>query len=169
MSCRIQIVDYDPQWPKSFAREADRISAALGSLALRIEHTGSTSVPGLVAKPVVDMLLVVPSSSDEAAYSPALHAAGYVLVIREPDWFEHRMFNRQDSAVNLHVFTSGCAEIDRILLFRNWFRSDVADCDLYARTKRELAQAEWPSVQCYADAKSEVIGQIIARAQALPL
>jgi len=163
---RILIVDYDPQWPELFRREADSIRAVLGSRALRIEHTGSTSVPGLAAKPIVDMLLVVADSSDEDAYVPALEAAGYLLRIRETDWYEHRMFNRTDTGINLHVFSSGCPEIDRVLMFRDWLRNSAADRDLYARTKLALARQEWQDVQSYADAKTAVIEEIILRARA---
>jgi GrpB-like predicted nucleotidyltransferase (UPF0157 family) len=165
LSCRIPIVDYDPQWPVLFGREADRIRAALGSRALRIEHTGSTSVPGLVAKPIIDVLLVVTDSGDEDVYVPALEAAGYLLRVREANWYEHRMFNRPDTEINLHVFSSGCPEIDRMLMFRDWLRADAADRDLYARTKLALAQKEWKYVQNYADAKTVVIEEIIARAR----
>ena len=161
---RILIVDYDPRWPELFGREADRIRAVLGSRALRIEHTGSTSVLGLVAKPIIDMLLVVTDSADEETYVPALEAAGYLLRIREPHWYEHRMFNGPDTELNLHVFSSGCPEIDRVLMFRDWLRNNAADRDLYARTKLALARKEWKYVQHYADAKTVVIEAIIARA-----
>src|SRR5579864_7658699 len=97
LSSRILIVDYDPQWPELFAREAGRIRAALGDRALRIEHTGSTSVPGLAAKPIIDILLVVGDSATEDTYVPALEAAGYVLRIRESNWYEHRMFKGPDT------------------------------------------------------------------------
>ena len=166
MSRRILIADYDPQWPKLFRREADRVRAALECRAVRIEHTGSTAVPGLAAKPIIDMLLVVSDSSDEPAYVPALEAGGYVLRIREPGWHEHRMFNGPDTDINLHVFSSGCPEIDRILVFRDWLRTNAADRDLYARTKLALAQQEWKCVQDYADAKTAVVEQILRRAQA---
>jgi GrpB-like predicted nucleotidyltransferase (UPF0157 family) len=156
-------VDYDPRWPELFAREADRIRSVLGSLALRIEHAGSTSVPGLAAKPIIDLLLVVADSAQENAYAPALEAAGYVLRIRELTWYEHRMFKGPDTDINLHVFSSGCPEIDRMLLFRDWLRSKPADRDLYAQTKVALAQKEWTYVQNYADAKTAVIDEIIAR------
>jgi GrpB-like predicted nucleotidyltransferase (UPF0157 family) len=165
LSGQIRIVDYDPQWPKLFEREADRIRAALGRRALRIEHTGSTSVPGLVAKPIIDVLLVVTNSGNEDSYLPALEAAGYLLRIRETNWFEHRMFNAPDTEMNLHVFSSGCPEIDRMLTFRDWLRSHAADRDLYARTKLALVQKEWKYVQNYADAKTAVIEEIIARAR----
>jgi len=161
----IQIVDYDPEWPRLFEREARRIQAALGDRVLLIEHTGSTSVPGLAAKPRIDMLLVVANSADEPAYVPALEAAGYVLCIREPDWYEHRVFKGPDTDVNLHVFSPGCTEIDRILLFRDWLRSNVFDFRLYERTKRELARKDWKYTQNYADAKTSVVEEIIARAR----
>src|SRR5262245_61442127 len=89
---KIVIVDYDPEWPALFEREAARLRAALGPKALLVEHAGSTSVPGLAAKPRIDVILAVTDSSDESAYAPELIAAGYRLVIREPDWFEHRVF-----------------------------------------------------------------------------
>ena len=164
-SSRILIVEYDPHWPDLFAREADRIRSLLGSRALRIEHAGSTSVPRLAAKPIIDLLLVVAESAAEDAYAPALEAAGYVLRIREPNWYQHRMFKGPDTDINLHAFSSGCPEIDHMLVFRDWLRSNAADRDLYARTKLALAQKEWKYVQNYADAKVVVIEEIIARAR----
>ena len=170
LSGRILIVDYDPQWPELFEREADRIRAALGRLALRIEHTGSTSVPGLAAKPIIDVLLAVTDSSDEDAYVPALGSAGYLLRIREPNWFEHRMFKGPDTEINLHVLSTGSPEIARMVMFRDWLRSNAADGDLYARTKLALAQKDWKYSQNYADAKTAMIEEILARARAgLPL
>src|SRR5262249_27232018 len=130
------------------------------------EHTGSTSVPGLAAKPIIDITLVVADSADEPAYVPALEAAGYVLRIREPDWHEHRGLKGPDTIVNLHVFSRGCAEIERMLIFRDRLRSDDAERELYEAVKRELAEKDWEYVQHYADAKSEVVEAIIARARA---
>jgi len=161
---QIQIMDYDPLWPEVFRREADQLRFLLGCRALQIEHTGSTSVPGLAAKPIIDILLVVADSSDEPAYAPILERVGYALQIRESKWYEHRMFKGPAADINLHVFSSGCPEIDRILIFREWLRSDAADRDLYERTKRDLARREWNSVENYANAKSPVIEEIIARA-----
>jgi GrpB-like predicted nucleotidyltransferase (UPF0157 family) len=160
----IQVVDYDPQWPRLFEREAERIRAALGDQVLLLEHVGSTSVPGLAAKPRIDILLVVVDSSDEPSYVPILEAVGYMLRIREPDWYEHRMFNGPDTAINLHVFSPGCSEIDRMLLFRNWLRSNASDRELYEHTKRELARKDWKYTQNYADAKTAVVEEILARA-----
>jgi GrpB-like predicted nucleotidyltransferase (UPF0157 family) len=162
----VVLVDYDPDWPRLFAREAERIRDALGSRALLIELAGSTSVPGLAAKPVIDIVLVVADSADEAAYLPALKAAGYVLRVREPEWFEHRLLKGPDTGVNVHVFSPDSPEIERMLLFRDWLRRNEADRALYERAKRELAQKEWEYVQHYANAKSDVVEQIIARARA---
>ena len=161
----IQIVDYDPEWPRLFEREAERVQDALGDRFLLLEHIGSTSVPGLAAKPKIDMLLVVADSADELPYVPALEAAGYVLQVREPDWYQHRMFKGPDTDINLHVYSSGCPEIDRVLLFRNWLRSNAPDRQLYERTKRELAGLDWKYMQNYADAKATVVEEILARAQ----
>lgn len=161
---RVRLDDYDPAWPRLFAREDERICRALGDTALRLEHTGSTSVPGLAAKPIIDMLLVVADSSDKAAWLPALEAAGYRLVIREPDWHEHRVLKGPDTNLNLHVFSIGDPEIDRIIVFRDRLRNDEVDRRLYEVTKRELAAREWAYVQNYADAKTEVVEAILARA-----
>ncbi len=160
----IYLAEYDPAWPGLYEREAARIRAALGDRVLLLEHAGSTSVPGLAAKPRIDIVLVVANSADEASYVPALEAAGYVLRVREPDWYEHRCFNGPDTDVNLHVFSPGCVEIDRMLRFRDWLRDNPADRELYERTKRELARQTWKYTQNYADAKTGVVEEILARA-----
>ena len=165
LSGPIEIAEYDAEWPRRFEREAERIRRALGGRALRIEHTGSTSVPALPAKPIIDILLVVADAAQEAEYVPALEGAGYQLRIREPEWNEHRMFKDPGGAVHLHVFPAGCPEIDRVLMFRNWLRTHAGDRELYARSKRALAQQVWKYMQDYADAKTAVIEEIIARAQ----
>ena len=160
----IELVEYDDEWPRLFQREADRIRGALGPKALRIEHVGSTSVPGLAAKQIIDIDLVVADSSDENAYVPELEAAGYVLRIREPDWFEHRLFKGPDTNVNLHTFSTDCEEVDRMLAFRDWLRTHDEDRELYLNAKRDLAAREWKFVQNYADAKSAVVTEILERA-----
>ena len=161
----IHLAEYDPEWPALFRREEERVRRALGEKVLRLEHIGSTSVPGLAAKPIIDICLVLADTSDEAGYVPALEAAGYTLWIREPDWFEHRLLKGPDTDVNLHVYPEGCQEIERYLLFRDRLRSNAADRELYERAKRELARRRWKYVQNYADAKSEVVEAIIARAR----
>jgi GrpB-like predicted nucleotidyltransferase (UPF0157 family) len=163
---QIEIHDYDPAWPELFAREEERIRGILGDRVVLIEHAGSTSVPGLPAKPIIDIVLEVPDTADEAAYVTDLEAAGYSLVIREPDWYEHRCFKGPDTNVNLHVFSAGCEETRRMLRFRDRLREHAEDRDLYAAAKRELAARDWKYVQQYADAKTEVVGEIIARAEA---
>ena len=165
----IQIVDYDPTWPDSYAREANRVRAVLDARVVRLEHVGSTSVPGLAAKPIIDIVLEVPDSSDDGAYVPDMETAGYVLRIRESDWFEHRMFKGPDIDINLHTFSAGCPEVERMLIFRDWLRSNVADRDLYLRVKRELAARDWKHTQQYADAKTDVVKEILARAAAATL
>ena len=159
----IAVVDYDPAWPALFEEQARRIRAALAGRVLRLEHVGSTSVPGLAAKPIIDILLAVADSADEAAYVPALEAVGYVLRIREPEFHEHRMFKGANPNVNLHCYSDGCPEIDRMIEFRNWLRAHDGDRLLYERTKRELAARTWKYVQDYADAKTAVVEEILAR------
>ena len=165
----ITLADYDPAWPQLFAREEARIRAALGERARLVEHAGSTSVPGLAAKPIIDIVLAVPDSAEEAGYVPDLEAAGYVLRIREPDWHEHRMFIRRAKIeVQVHVFTTGSPEIDRMLAFRDRLRTVPADREHYEAAKRELAARRWRYVQHYADAKSEIVEEIVARGGTSP-
>jgi GrpB-like predicted nucleotidyltransferase (UPF0157 family) len=118
----------------------------------------------LPAKPVIDINLEVADTTDEDAYVPQLEAAGYVLRIREPEWFEHRLLKGVDPSVNLHVFPAGCAELERMLSFRDDLRANEAERELYLRTKRELAAQTWEHVQHYADAKSDVVEEIMRRA-----
>jgi GrpB-like predicted nucleotidyltransferase (UPF0157 family) len=168
---KVVVEDYNPSWPAWYSAENTAIGAALGRVALRIEHTGSTAVPGLAAKPVIDIVLVVPDASDEATYVPSLEAAGYTLRAREPGWYEHRFLIRRlgDGApydVNLHVFPSGLGapEIERMLAFRDWLRTQAEDRAHYERTKRELARRNWKYVHHYANAKSDVVEEILTRA-----
>ena len=160
----VTLVDYDPGWPGLFEREARRIRRILGGTVVRLEHTGSTSVPGLAAKPIIDITLIVPDSADESSYVPQLEAAGYVLRIREPAWHEHRVLKGPDTDINLHVFSRGSIELERMVGFRDWLRSHPEDRDLYERTKRELAARTWRHIQHYAEAKNEVVEMIICRA-----
>jgi GrpB-like predicted nucleotidyltransferase (UPF0157 family) len=160
----IVIVDYDPRWPERFQNHAAIIFQALGPKALAIEHMGSTSVPGLAAKPVIDITVLVEDSSDEAAYLPALISAGYVLRVREPDWHEHRMLRTAELEVHVHIFSRGCEEVTRVLAFRNRLRSNPEDRLRYEMLKRKLAKEDWPETDAYARAKTELIEEIIARA-----
>jgi GrpB-like predicted nucleotidyltransferase (UPF0157 family)/uncharacterized protein (DUF952 family) len=161
----VTLVEPDPRWPELFEREAARIRDALGDRALRIEHVGSTSVPGLIAKPIVDIVLVVPDSGDEAGYASDLEAAGYRLRIRSPEWEEHRMFKGPDTDVNLHVFGRGSSEVERMVRFRDCLRADHRASERYAAEKRVLAGRRWAHVQYYADAKGPVVEEILAAAR----
>ena len=97
---------------------------------------------------------------------PALEAAGYTLRIRESDWFEHRLFKGPDTDINLHVFSSGTSEINRMLRFRDWLRSNETDREKYAQVKRSLAENKWRHVQHYANAKTSIVQEIMERANA---
>jgi GrpB-like predicted nucleotidyltransferase (UPF0157 family) len=162
----VRLADPDPEWGAQYARQEERIRAALGPRAVRIEHVGSTSVPGLAAKPVIDIVLVVADSANEDDYVPDLETAGYTLQFREPDWYEHRFLRDHDPEVQIHVFTLGSPEVERMLIFRDRLRSRSEERELYQRTKRELASRRWDYIQDYADAKSSVVEEIIARAHA---
>ncbi|MFD1149158.1 GrpB family protein [Saccharothrix hoggarensis] len=164
LNSTVHLAEYDPRWPALFEREARRVRSLLGDLVLRLDHVGSTSVPGLAAKPIVDMLLVVPDPADEESYVAPLEAAGYRLVIREPDRHEHRALKGPDTNINLHVHPPTSPDIERMLAFRDRLRADDADRDLYERTKRELASRTWTYIQEYADAKSAVVDDILTRA-----
>jgi GrpB-like predicted nucleotidyltransferase (UPF0157 family) len=159
----VELREYDPVWPQWYAAEEAKIRAALGDAVVRVEHCGSTSVPGLAAKPLIDILLVVPDSADEDAYVPALVAAGYYLRLRERSWYEHRLLKGVVPNVNMHVFSPACEEVDRMLTFRDRLRSHPQDRAEYEATKRALASRTWRQVQDYADAKTQVVERIILR------
>jgi GrpB-like predicted nucleotidyltransferase (UPF0157 family) len=162
----VVLAEPDPTWARQYADEEARVRAALGDRVLQLEHVGSTSVEGLAAKPVIDIVLVVADSADEAAYVPDLEAAGYLLYLREPGWHEHRLLRGKEPLVHLHVFSPGGPEVERLLLFRDRLRTQPDDRELYQRSKRDLAARRWEYVQDYADAKSAVVEEIIARARA---
>ena len=144
---RVNLVDYDPTWPAQYEAVAARIRGAIGDTALLLEHAGSTSVPGIAAKNQIDVVLGVPDATDEDAYVPALEAAGFELALREPEWFEHRLFRGRDPKVNLHTYSADCEEIPRMLAFRDWLRTHPDDRELYEREKRRLAEQHWDTVQ----------------------
>ena len=165
-SAKVVIEDYNPLWPTWFADDRALILSACPT-ALSVEHTGSTSVPGLPAKPIIDILLQVPDSADETSYVPQLEAVGLTLRIREPEEMEHRVLYRRGAPhdVNVHVYSPvhAASEIARVLGFRDWLRTHDDDRDRYAATKRELSKKDWKFVQNYADAKTAIIEEIIAK------
>lgn len=157
---KVTLCEYNNMWAELFQKEQDKIDKALKGNFVSIEHVGSTSVPGLCAKPILDILLLVRDSRDEFMYVPALEKAGYVLKIREPEWYEHRMMKKFSPEVNLHVFSKGCVEADRMIAFRNRLRTHEKDREQYASVKRNLAEKSWKYMQNYADAKSEIVAEI---------
>ena len=157
---KVTLCEYNRIWAELFQKEKDKIGRALNWEFVSIEHVGSTSVPGLCAKPILDILLLVKDSGDELKYISALEKSGYILRIREPDWYEHRMLKGLSPEVNLHVFSSGCIEAERMIAFRDWLRTHEKDRERYASAKRTLAEKTWKYMQNYADAKSEVVSEI---------
>jgi GrpB-like predicted nucleotidyltransferase (UPF0157 family) len=130
---------YDAIWPLQFDRIKSIVRMVLGPLAQSIDHVGSTSIPGLQAKPIIDIDLVVADSSDEAAYLPSLQAAGFRLIAREPDWEEHRCMTFSSPNANVHVFTPGAIERARHLVFRDWLISHGDDREAYGDLESGLA------------------------------
>ncbi|MEV0126788.1 GrpB family protein [Streptomyces sp. NPDC050703] len=168
---QVTLHEYDPQWPALFEQEAARMRERLHHVGHRIEHVGSMSVPDLPAKPVIDILLTLPDPGEEARYVPFLEDLDYTLVIREPEWYEHRLLRKHGlgpsaEAVNLHVLPADCEEAIRMLRFRDRLRTDSGDRKLYADAKRSLSRQSWEYMQNYADAKSEVVAAILVRAMA---
>jgi GrpB-like predicted nucleotidyltransferase (UPF0157 family) len=159
----ITVVDYDDRWPRHFVRIAEQIRRALGRKALTIEHIGSTAVPGLPAKPIIDVLLTVAEVHDETAYVPELESIGFAMRVREP---EHRMLRTPARNVHLHVYEANRPEVRNYLELRDWLRVDADDRARYAAEKRHLAQRQWRDMNDYADAKTEVINDILTSARA---
>jgi GrpB-like predicted nucleotidyltransferase (UPF0157 family) len=163
----IEVVEANPDWPAHFAWLADRIRAALGERVLQVEHVGSTAVPGLPAKPVIDVDLTVADSADEAGWLPPLEEAGFELVIREPWWHEHRCLTYESPRCNVHVFSPDCPELIRHVLFRDWLRTHPGDLALYRDAKlgaASAANAGGEHVMEYNARKEPVIRAIYDRA-----
>ena len=158
----IKVVPPDPTWPAKFAIEREKILTALGVKAVRVDHIGSTSVPGLAAKPIIDIGLSVLDVDREEDYLPDLIAAGYQLRVREPG---HRMARTPDLGVHVHVCTAGSDWERCQLLFRDWLRYDQSDRTAYNSLKNQLAQEDWPDMNAYTGAKGPLITEITARAE----
>lgn len=164
---KMEVVEPNPAWPQTFAALKALIVDALGPTAVVVEHTGSTSVPGLPAKDVIDIDLTVPDPTDEAAYVARLEAAGFHFILREPAWHQHRFFCRYEPTANLHVFGPDAAEPVRHRIFRDWLRSHPDDKELYAETKRgamrESSQSGENMMQ-YTGRKDAVVRGILQKA-----
>lgn len=163
----IEITDPDPAWPRRYDDLAGRIRKALGWRVLALEHVGSTSVPGLAAKPVIDIDLTVADPSREQDYVPALEAIGFRLVIREPWWYDHRVLRMDGPPSNLHVFGFDSPELVKHRIFRDWLRGQPAERDRYAAAKRRAASeanAGGEHVMQYNARKQQVVREIYHRA-----
>lgn len=176
-TARVSLAEPDPAWAEQYEEEQQLIRSVLGPTLRGIHHAGSTAVPGLPAKPVVDIVLTVDRPEDESSYVAHLETAGYAFAHREPEWHQHRVLKkglphlpydevRDRPRINLHVFPEGCEEVRRMIAFRDWLSVDAGDRQLYADTKRRLATQSWQRVQDYADAKTEVVTAIMERALA---
>lgn len=176
----LDIVDPDPTWPSTYAIFASRIVAALGPPSslddgagsgknhlVSVSHIGSTSVPGLPAKAIIDIDVVVPDINDESAYVSALEAQGFQFMLRET-WYSHRFFTATEPMVaNIHVFGPACPEAERHRIFREWLLESAEDRDLYAKTKKECSEATQQSgetTQEYTERKAWVVKEILQRA-----
>lgn len=159
---QIVIIDYDPRWAGRYELERGRVRRALGASALRIEHIGSTAVPGLAAKPIIDLLVTVADPENESMSVAVLEAVGYELRVREPP--RHWMLRTPERDVHVHVWGDDDPEVMRHLKFRDRLRRSSEDRDSYERLKRELAAREWTDMNEYADAKTTLIEEILTRA-----
>ena len=163
----LSIAEYDVSWPAEYERVAGLIRTALGPAVLALDHVGSTAVPGLAAKPVIDVDLTVADGAAEARYVPALEASGFQLVVREPWWYGHRLLRHREPACNLHVWSPECPEAARHIIFRDWLRANPDECEFYLRAKRaasEETMAVAGDVEAYNAHKQAVIRQIYRRA-----
>jgi len=163
----IEVTDPNPAWPQWYDDLAGRIRAALGWRALQLEHIGSTAVPGLAAKPIIDIDLTVADPDRERDYIPALGTIGFRLTIREPWWYGHRALVRDEPWCNLHVFGFDSPELIRHRIFRDWLRGNPEERARYAAAKREAvaaANARGEHVMQYNARKQQVVREIYHRA-----
>jgi GrpB-like predicted nucleotidyltransferase (UPF0157 family) len=159
----LDVVDYDEAWPGIFGVHRDRLRQALVGAAVGIEHIGSTSVQGLAAKPIIDILVTVDDVTAEEDFLVPIVAAGYVVRVRAPG---RRMVRTPDRDVHVHILEKGSAAADDYLLFRDRLRGDAGDRALYASTKRALIAQGFDDMNAYSDAKTEVVTAIMGRARA---
>lgn len=163
----IEVTGPDPDWPRRYDDLASRIREVLSWRVLQLEHVGSTSVPGLAAKPVIDIDLTVAKPGREQDYVPALEMIGFQLVIREPWWYGHRALRADEPCCNLHVFGFDSPEPVRHRIFRDWLRGNPEERDRYAAVKRlaaSEANAAGEHVMQYNARKQQVIREIYHRA-----
>lgn len=159
----LELHDHDDRWADVYLDHRRRIRDALAGVEIGVEHIGSTAVPGLAAKPIIDIVVTVDDITAEEDYLDALVAAGYELRVREPG---HRLVRTPARDVHVHVFERHDPAVDEYLLLRDRLRFDAADRALYEATKRALLRTRWDDMNDYADAKTGVILAIKSRARA---
>ena len=159
----VEVVAPDPTWPTTFALLRERIEGVLGERALSLTHVGSTSVPGLWAKPVIDIDLEVTDSAAEPDWLPDLELAGFVLAVREPEWEEHRCLKLLEPNCNLHVWSPGSAEAVRHRMFRDWLIEHPEDRAAYGKLKQELAGRGFEDAMLYNNAKGALVYDLYER------
>jgi GrpB-like predicted nucleotidyltransferase (UPF0157 family) len=157
----LEVVAYDDEWPVTFAAHRERLHEALRTASVDIEHIGSTSVPGLAAKPIIDIVVAVDDITAEEDYLPPLLGAGYVLRVREPG---HRLVRTPVRDVHVHILQKDDSAVEKYLVFRDRLRADADDRTLYERTKQALIDQGFTDMNAYSDAKTDVITAIMTRA-----
>jgi GrpB-like predicted nucleotidyltransferase (UPF0157 family) len=166
----ITILEPNPEWPQRFEEVKERIQKALGPLILDIAHTGSTSVPGLPAKDIIDVDVTLKDVMDEASYVKSMEEAGFRFLLRQPQWHQNRFFIEnwpKAYHVNVHVWGPDSPEVARHYIFRDWLRKTPADRELYAKVKREAARQTaiaGDSPMGYTKRKEKTIHEILERA-----
>lgn len=160
---KLELHSYDERWVGLYLDHRRRILNALVAATVGVEHIGSTSVPGLAAKPIIDIVVTVDDVTAEEDYLDVLLDAGYELRTREPG---HRLVRMPSRDVHVHIYEHGDPAVSEYLLLRDWLRSNADDRDLYESTKRSLLRGRWDDMNAYADAKTDVILAIKARARA---
>jgi GrpB-like predicted nucleotidyltransferase (UPF0157 family) len=160
----VVVLPYDPAWPEVYDEVRARLVGALGDRILSVEHVGSTAVPGLAAKPYIDVDLIVADSADEAAWVPDCEAVGFVLRVREPHWEEHRMLRLTDPLANVHVWSPGATEPARHRMFRDWLRDHPDDRDAYGALKADLGTQGLTDVMVYSNGKAELVYDLYEQA-----
>lgn len=165
----LEVVPADPSWPAQFALVKSRIEAALGSQVTAVDHVGSTSVPDMIAKPVIDIDVTVANIQDESTYALALEDAGFQFILRDPSWNQHRLFYGYEPPANVHVFGPESKELIRHAAMRDWLKEHPEDRKIYADIKIKASKEaieNGEDVNQYNDRKSAVLQEILARALA---
>lgn len=163
----VEVVPHDPRWRQAFQAEAKRVAAALGENAVAIHHVGSTAIPGIYAKPVIDLLVEVRDVTEADGRSPAMESLGY-QVMGEFGIPGRRYFRKDDQegtrTHHIHAFQAGSGEVERHLAFRDYLIAHPEDAQRYSELKRKLASEHPQSMDAYMDGKDGFIKEMERRA-----